>query len=134
MSSTSLAQIGPWAVSALLGMGGLAAATDERVAEALPVAAITAGNAGAVVTLRVKVPDERLTRQGSGFLVDPSGTIVTALHLIDHAEQVLVRTPNGKRFRKVVVRAYDIGSDLAVLQIEGEGLTSAHHRYTHKCD
>ena len=94
--------------------------------EALPVAEIAARNAAAVVMLRVKLPEEPLAKQGTGFLVDPSGTIVTALHVVDRAERVLVRTADGRPFRQVRVRAYDAISDLAVLQIDGEDLATVN--------
>lgn len=105
---------------ALAGAPGVGAST--KAPDLLPVAEIAASNAAAVVVLRIKVSGEPLARYGSGFLIEPSGTIVTALHLIDRATEVLVRTRDGKRFRRVGIQAYDVGCDLAVLRIDGEQL------------
>jgi S1-C subfamily serine protease len=122
MSSTRQARPGALAGILLLAAGAAAASTDEAMPDALPVAEITARGAPAVVLLRVKVTAERQVSYGSGFLVDPGGTIVTALHMVDRADQVLVRTADGKRFRRVTVRSYDVASDVAVLQIDGADL------------
>ena len=102
----------------------LAAVADEPDLEPLAVSEISARNAAAVAVIRVRAPAEREMRYGSGFVVDPSGTIVTALHLLDGADRVLVKTADGGRFRQVGIRAYDVRSDLVVLQVAGESLTA----------
>ena len=60
---------------------------------------------------------------GSGFVIDPSGLIVTNAHVIEGAAAIQVRLADGKRFQgKVVGR--DNRVDLALLKIEGAtGLT-----------
>lgn len=74
----------------------------------------------AVVTIRTSSAAE--TSSGSGFIVDPSGTIVTNLHVVQGATTVAVRLPNGDIYDHVRVRAYDVRKDLAVIQIPGFGL------------
>src|SRR5215475_5258151 len=61
---------------------------------------------------------------GSGFIIDPSGLIVTNAHVVDGAGSIQVRLNGGKRFQgKVVGR--DNRVDLALLKIEGAtGLTA----------
>jgi serine protease Do len=60
--------------------------------------------------------DRRST--GSGFVVDPSGLIVTNAHVVDGAEQIQVRLSDGRRFPgKLVGR--DNRVDLALLKIDG---------------
>jgi serine protease Do len=60
---------------------------------------------------------------GSGFVIDPSGLIVTNAHVIEGAAVIQVRLADGRRFQgKVVGR--DNRVDLALLKIEGAtGLT-----------
>jgi S1-C subfamily serine protease len=59
---------------------------------------------------------------GSGFIVDPSGTIVTNLHVIKDAASVAVRLASGDIYDQVQIRAVDVRKDLAVIQILGYGL------------
>jgi serine protease Do len=60
---------------------------------------------------------------GSGFVIDPSGLIITNAHVVDGAASIQVRLNGGKRFQgKVVGR--DNRVDLALLKIDGaSGLT-----------
>ena len=57
---------------------------------------------------------------GSGFIIDPSGIVVTNNHVIDGADDVTV-TLNDKREFKATVRATDRETDLAVLQMDTGG-------------
>jgi len=61
---------------------------------------------------------------GSGFVIDPSGLIITNAHVIDGAASIQVRLSGGKRFPgKVIGR--DNRVDLALLKIDGaSGLTA----------
>jgi serine protease Do len=59
--------------------------------------------------------------KGTGFNIDPSGTIVTNHHVIDDGGNITVRFPEGKVFRAEVVTS-NSDKDLAVLQIRGKGL------------
>ena len=61
---------------------------------------------------------------GSGFIIDPSGLIITNAHVVDGAGSIQVRLNGGKRFPgKVIGR--DNRVDLALLKIEGAtGLTA----------
>ena len=58
-------------------------------------------------------------RSGSGFIVDPSGTIVTSLHVIQELKTAAVRLANGDVYDRFTVRAFDSRRDLAVIQIAG---------------
>jgi hypothetical protein len=69
----------------------------------------------AVVAIRVKTSGGELS--GSGFIVDPSGTIVTNLHVIRGAISVAVKLANGDTYDQVQVKAFDERKDLAVIQI-----------------
>src|SRR5579864_5161738 len=60
--------------------------------------------------------------QGSGFIIDKEGHILTNYHVIAEARQVEVTLHNRKKYRATVVGT-DRSHDLAVIQIKGPGLT-----------
>src|ERR1700739_1543827 len=62
--------------------------------------------------------------QGSGFVIDKDGHILTNYHVIADARQVEVTTHNRKKFRATVIGS-DPAHDLAVIQISGSNLTPA---------
>jgi len=54
---------------------------------------------------------------GSGFIVDENGVVITNNHVIQGAEDILVRVNGDKEFKAKVIGA-DPGMDIAVLQME----------------
>jgi S1-C subfamily serine protease len=62
--------------------------------------------------------------QGSGFIVDTQGHILTNNHVIDNAQQVEVTLYNKKKY-KARVLGVDRNHDLALLQIDAKGLEPA---------
>lgn len=58
--------------------------------------------------------------QGSGFVYDEEGHIVTNDHVVEGAETVSVRFPNGET-REATVVGTDASTDLALLKVEAEG-------------
>src|SRR5438477_1122880 len=64
-----------------------------------------------------EVPEEG---QGSGFIIDRQGHILTNFHVIANAHQIEVTTSDKKRYRAQVV-GVDRVNDLAVIQIHGDG-------------
>jgi len=68
---------------------------------------------------------ERRRRQpssgiGSGVIIDSSGIVLTNNHVIEGADEVIVRLPDGREFKATDVRA-DSDTDLAVLRIKVKG-------------
>ena len=64
------------------------------------------------------VPQERQSSAlGSGFIIDEKGIIVTNNHVIQDAEDIIVRVNNDKEFKAEVIGA-DPLSDIAVLQLD----------------
>lgn len=64
------------------------------------------------------VPQQRVEKSlGSGVIISPQGYIITALHVIDNADQILVLLSNGKEASAKVV-GIDKETDLAVLSLE----------------
>jgi S1-C subfamily serine protease len=68
-----------------------------------------------------EVPQEG---QGSGFVIDKEGHIVTNYHVIADAQQLEVTMHNKKKYRATVVGT-DPAHDLAVIQIKAPDLTPA---------
>jgi S1-C subfamily serine protease len=64
--------------------------------------------------------EERLQGQGSGFIVDSTGVILTNAHVVDRADRVTVRLKDGRTFDGEV-RGADPVTDLAVIKINVSG-------------
>lgn len=68
-----------------------------------------------------RVPtQQRVAGQGSGFIVDGSGLILTNAHVVDNADKVTVTLKDGRSF-KGEVRGTDEITDLAVVKINPQG-------------
>ena len=64
---------------------------------------------------------QNVPSSGSGFLIDPSGHILTNNHVVSNASDITV-TLNDKRTFKAKVVGTDPESDVAVIQIEADNL------------
>ncbi len=62
-------------------------------------------------------PDEYVRGQGSGFVIDSEGHIVTNHHVVEGAEEVLVVFSDGDQARATLV-GLDPDSDLAVIKVD----------------
>lgn len=62
--------------------------------------------------------------QGSGFVVDKQGHIVTNFHVIDGAEEIEVLLSDGRRAAARII-GQDRETDLALLKVEADGLIPA---------
>jgi S1-C subfamily serine protease len=62
--------------------------------------------------------------QGSGFVIDPAGHILTNYHVVEGARQVEVTTSEKKKYRAEIVGT-DPQHDLAVIQISERAITPA---------
>ncbi len=72
-----------------------------------------------------QMPQEyRQQGQGSGFIIDSQGIILTNAHVVKDADQVSVKLRDGRTF-KGEVRGVDEPSDLAVVKIQGKDLPVA---------
>lgn len=64
------------------------------------------------------MPQEELLRgQGSGFIIDESGNILTNAHVVNGADRVVVTLKDGRSFEGMV-EGVDEVTDLAVVKIE----------------
>ena len=68
-------------------------------------------------------PAEPRRSTGSGFVIEPTGTIVTNAHVVEQAEWIQVRTSDGRRFTGRIV-GFDNRVDLALIKIDAAGLPS----------
>ena len=72
-----------------------------------------------------QMPQERRLRgQGSGFIIDSSGIILTNAHVVDQADKVTVLLKDGRSFEGKVQGADEV-TDLAVVKIDGRDLPVA---------
>jgi S1-C subfamily serine protease len=66
-------------------------------------------------------PSQRTERgQGSGFIYDPTGLLITNAHVVEKSSRVVVGLPDGRRVEGKVVGS-DPVTDLAVVRLEGGG-------------
>ncbi|MBC7768849.1 MAG: Do family serine endopeptidase [Phycisphaerales bacterium] len=65
-------------------------------------------------------PGPAPTSLGSGFFIDQSGVIVTNHHVIEGAEEITVRTSDGRDVQADLVGS-DEATDIAVLRVRGGG-------------
>lgn len=99
------------AVLALVLAPGLAAQSNESLEE------LAAAATRAVVLIDVETPSGN--RQGSGFLVDASGRILTNEHVVRGALAARVKLASGDMYDVVTILARDDRRDLAVIQVAG---------------
>jgi S1-C subfamily serine protease len=67
---------------------------------------------------------ERLRGQGSGFLIDADGTILTNSHVVNGADRVTVTLKDGRKFDGTV-KGVDEVTDLAVVKVDAKGLPAS---------
>jgi S1-C subfamily serine protease len=105
-----------------------AAGGDSLDAEEQNNISVYRKNIGAVVNITSRVmtfdffygavPQEG---QGSGFVIDKEGHILTNFHVIENAREVWVTLHNRKKYRATIVGT-DKSHDLAIVQIKGADL------------
>ena len=72
-----------------------------------------------------QLPKEyRQQGQGSGFIIDSKGIILTNAHVVDRADKVTIKLRDGRIFQGEV-KGVDEPSDLAVVRIKGDNLPVA---------
>ncbi|MGZ5862763.1 MAG: Do family serine endopeptidase [Methyloceanibacter sp.] len=60
----------------------------------------------------------KVSSLGSGFVIDPSGLIVTNNHVIEGADEIIINFTNGSKLKVVKVLGHDSKTDLALLKVE----------------
>lgn len=64
---------------------------------------------------------EQMMGAGSGFIIDPSGIIVTNNHVVGHADKIVVSLSNGRQLPAQVI-GHDELTDIAVIRVAATGL------------
>ena len=64
---------------------------------------------------------EQMMGAGSGFIIDPSGIIVTNNHVVLHADKIVVSLSNGKQLPAKVI-GHDELTDIAVIKVDATDL------------
>jgi serine protease Do len=65
-------------------------------------------------------PGPAPTSLGSGFFIDQNGTIVTNHHVVEGAEEITIRTSDGRDVQADLIGS-DEATDIAVLRVRGGG-------------
>jgi serine protease Do len=60
----------------------------------------------------------KVSSLGSGFVVDPSGLIVTNNHVIEGADEIIVNFTDGTKLKVIKILGHDPKTDLALLKVE----------------
>ncbi|MGV1015395.1 MAG: Do family serine endopeptidase [Methyloceanibacter sp.] len=60
----------------------------------------------------------KVSSLGSGFVIDPSGLIVTNHHVIEGADEIIVNFTDGTKLKAAKILGHDPKTDLALLKVE----------------
>jgi serine protease DegS len=65
--------------------------------------------------------NRKVTRLGSGVIMESNGYILTNFHVVQNADQILVLLQSGNRYSAELI-GYDVITDLAVLKVNAQNL------------
>ena len=68
------------------------------------------------------MPDREATSTGSGFVVSDDGYVLTNYHVVQEAEEVIVRFLDRREFKAEIVGTDEL-SDIALLKISSENFS-----------
>jgi serine protease Do len=66
-------------------------------------------------------PRRSVRSMGSGFIINPTGHIITNNHVVENATEIMVKLTDGREFTAKVI-GRDPKTDLALLKVEATGL------------
>jgi len=70
-------------------------------------------------------PPQERHALGTGFIISSDGYVVTNNHVIDGADEIVVKTDKGKEYKAKVIGA-DTKLDVALLKVDAKGLATVH--------
>ena len=91
--------------------------SSSGVAQALPLAELTAHVEPSVVHLLIRDARGEDESEGSGFVIASNGRVATNYHVIEGAEHMVALFPDKKEVLVTGVWAFDKEIDLAILQL-----------------
>jgi S1-C subfamily serine protease len=109
-----------WLLAALMSTPSVLAGQDVPPPVSPPLEALAERATQAVVLIDVQTATG--SRQGSGFLVEPGGLILTNHHVVRDARSARVKLASGDVYDRVSILAQDERRDIAVLQVSGFAL------------
>jgi len=68
-----------------------------------------------------EAPERNMHSMGSGFFISADGYLLTNNHVIEDADQIIVRLVDRREFKAILIGS-DSRSDLALLKVDEEGL------------
>jgi serine protease Do len=60
----------------------------------------------------------KVSSLGSGFVIDPSGLVVTNNHVIEGADEIIINFTDGSKLKVTKILGHDPKTDLALLKVE----------------
>ena len=69
---------------------------------------------------------EQVAGAGSGFIIDPSGIIVTNNHVVDHADKIVVSLTDGRQLPATVLGRDEL-TDVAVIKVQRQRIAARRH-------
>ena len=69
---------------------------------------------------------EQVAGAGSGFIIDPSGIIVTNNHVVDHADKIVVSLTDGRQLPATVLGRDEL-TDIAVIKVKTGDAAAERH-------
>jgi serine protease Do len=60
----------------------------------------------------------KVSSLGSGFVIDPSGLVVTNNHVIEGADEIIINFIDGTKLKVIKILGHDPKTDLALLKVE----------------
>jgi len=103
----------------------LVAKTIEPCVVHIDVEQLSGANPDEMVLMMPGRGQPMMHGQGSGFIVDPQGYIITNRHVVQNATDMRVNLADGRSISDVVLVGDDELTDLAVLKINADHLTTA---------
>ena len=79
---------------------------------------------GPAVVMIYNMDGNKVQSKGSGFIVDPTGVIITNYHVIKDATAINVKLTSGKTYPIVKIFNLDKPKDICILKVDGSGLPS----------